>query len=60
MPLGRPLGVTLEADLIKQKLPTNNGGYTAILECAWVELQSAASIEFRENETLVAVFGTLS
>ncbi|MCW5913057.1 MAG: class I fructose-bisphosphate aldolase [Chitinophagaceae bacterium] len=24
------LGVTLEADIIKQKLPTNNGGYTAI------------------------------
>lgn len=24
------LGVTIEADLIKQKLPTNNGGYTAI------------------------------
>jgi class I fructose-bisphosphate aldolase len=24
------LGVTLQADIIKQKLPTNNGGYTAI------------------------------
>ncbi|NQT32982.1 MAG: class I fructose-bisphosphate aldolase [Candidatus Omnitrophica bacterium] len=24
------LGVTIEADIIKQKLPTNNGGYTAI------------------------------
>jgi class I fructose-bisphosphate aldolase len=24
------LGVTIEADLIKQKLPTNNGGFTAI------------------------------
>ncbi len=24
------LGVTIEADLIKQKLPTNNGGYTAL------------------------------
>ncbi len=24
------LGVTLEADIIKQKLPTNNGGYTAL------------------------------
>ncbi len=24
------IGVTIEADLIKQKLPTNNGGYTAI------------------------------
>ncbi|MEM8883515.1 MAG: class I fructose-bisphosphate aldolase [Planctomycetota bacterium] len=24
------LGVTLKADIIKQKLPTNNGGYTAI------------------------------
>jgi class I fructose-bisphosphate aldolase len=24
------LGVTLEADIIKQKLPTNNGGFTAI------------------------------
>ena len=24
------LGVTLEADIIKQKLPTNNGGYPAI------------------------------
>lgn len=24
------LGVTIEADLIKQKLPTNNGGYTAV------------------------------
>lgn len=24
------LGVTIEADIIKQKLPTNNGGYTAV------------------------------
>ena len=24
------LGVTIEADIIKQKLPTNNGGYTAL------------------------------
>src|SRR4029077_1624950 len=24
------LGVTIQADIIKQKLPTNNGGYTAI------------------------------
>jgi class I fructose-bisphosphate aldolase len=24
------LGVTLQADIIKQKLPTNNGGYTAV------------------------------
>src|SRR5512147_167867 len=24
------LGVTIEADIIKQKLPENNGGYTAI------------------------------
>jgi class I fructose-bisphosphate aldolase len=24
------IGVTIEADIIKQKLPTNNGGYTAI------------------------------
>lgn len=24
------LGVTLEADIIKQKLPTNNGGFTAL------------------------------
>src|SRR5712691_9186947 len=24
------LGVTIEADIIKQKLPTNNGGFTAI------------------------------
>jgi class I fructose-bisphosphate aldolase len=24
------LGVTIEADIVKQKLPTNNGGYTAI------------------------------
>jgi class I fructose-bisphosphate aldolase len=24
------MGVTIEADIIKQKLPTNNGGYTAI------------------------------
>jgi len=24
------LGVTIEADVVKQKLPTNNGGYTAI------------------------------
>jgi class I fructose-bisphosphate aldolase len=24
------LGVTLQADIIKQKLPTNNGGYTAL------------------------------
>lgn len=24
------LGVTIEADVIKQKLPTNNGGYTAV------------------------------
>ena len=26
------LGVTIEADIIKQKLPTNNGGYNAIKE----------------------------
>jgi class I fructose-bisphosphate aldolase len=25
-----PLGVTLQADVIEQKLPTNNGGYTAL------------------------------
>ena len=24
------LGVTIQADIIKQKLPTNNGGYTAL------------------------------
>ena len=24
------LGVTIEADIIKQKLPENNGGYTAL------------------------------
>ena len=24
------IGVTIQADIIKQKLPTNNGGYTAI------------------------------
>ena len=24
------LGVTIEADIIKQKLPTNNGGYNAL------------------------------
>lgn len=24
------LGVTIQADIIKQKLPTNNGGYTAV------------------------------
>jgi len=24
------LGVSIQADIIKQKLPTNNGGYTAI------------------------------
>lgn len=24
------LGVTIKADVIKQKLPTNNGGYTAL------------------------------
>jgi class I fructose-bisphosphate aldolase len=24
------LGVTIKADIIKQKLPTNNGGYTAV------------------------------
>src|SRR5256885_11164426 len=27
---GNHLGVTIEADIIKQKLPTNNGGYKAI------------------------------
>lgn len=27
---GNHLGVTIEADIVKQKLPTNNGGYTAI------------------------------
>ena len=27
---GQPLGVTLEADIIKQKLPENNGGYNAL------------------------------
>src|SRR5205807_8456359 len=25
-----PLGVTIEADIIKQKLPENNGGYLAL------------------------------
>lgn len=24
------MGVTIQADIIKQKLPTNNGGYTAV------------------------------
>jgi fructose-bisphosphate aldolase, class I len=27
---GNHLGVTIQADIIKQKLPTNNGGYTAL------------------------------
>jgi DhnA-type fructose-1,6-bisphosphate aldolase and related enzymes len=27
---GNHLGVTIEADIIKQKLPENNGGYTAL------------------------------
>ena len=27
---GNHLGVTIQADIIKQKLPTNNGGYKAI------------------------------
>ena len=27
---GNHLGVTIEADIIKQKLPVNNGGYTAL------------------------------
>src|SRR6202048_2200709 len=27
------LGVTIQADIIKQKLPTNNGGYTALRFC---------------------------
>jgi len=27
---GEPPRVTIEADIIKQKLPENNGGYTAL------------------------------
>src|ERR1039457_6773710 len=27
---GNHLGVTLQADIIKQKMPTNNGGYNAV------------------------------
>ena len=28
------LGVTIEADIIKQKLPENNGGYNALLKAS--------------------------
>jgi class I fructose-bisphosphate aldolase len=51
------LGVTIEADIIKQKLPTNNGGYTALnfgktAEAVYTKLTSDHPIDLCRYQVL--------
>jgi class I fructose-bisphosphate aldolase len=56
------LGVTLQADIIKQKLPTNNGGYKAIKfgkthDKVYTELSSDHPIDLTRYQVLNCYMG---
>src|SRR5690606_19335702 len=56
------LGVTIEADIIKQKLPTNNGGYTALKfgrthEKVYTELSSDHPIDLCRYQVINCYMG---
>jgi class I fructose-bisphosphate aldolase len=58
------LGVTLEADIIKQKLPTNNGGYPAIKagkthEKVYTELSSDHPIDLTRYQVANGYMGRM-
>lgn len=58
------LGVTLQADIIKQKLPTNNGGFTAIgfgktHDKVYSELSSDHPIDLTRYQVINGYFGRI-
>jgi class I fructose-bisphosphate aldolase len=51
------LGVTIQADIIKQKLPTNNGGYTAVATSARHIRKSIANFQLRSPDRPLPLSG---